>query len=167
MKVDVDIRGIDGVLATLRALPREVSAKRGGPVAAAARTGLQPMKRQHLANLSAATANATSENRRLSTGFLAKNVVISRGKAPTSGKGERYLLRVRRKTYPDRKGKPVTTLAAAQLLEYGSSQQPAEPWIRPSFLSRAREVIDTTSADLVRRLDKIVARLARQNAAKA
>lgn len=166
MKVDIDIKGLDGVLDTLRSLPAEVVSKRGGPVRAALRKGALVIHRQELANLAAVTAIAASVEARLSTGFLAKNVVVTRGKAPTSGNGERYLVRVRRKGYPDRTGKTVTTLAAAQLLEYGSSKQPAEPWIRPAFLSRAREAIEVTERELLAGVDRIVRKLAAKNKGK-
>ena len=164
MKVDVDIKGLDGVLDTLRSLQKEVVSKRGGPVRAALRKGAMVIHRQELANLAAVTANATDEGVRESTGFLAKNVVVTRGKEPTGSKGEWYLVRVRRKGYPSRKG--VSTLKTAQLLEYGSSKQPAEPWIRPAFLSRAREAIQTTERELLAGIDRIVRKLAAKNKGK-
>lgn len=161
MRVDIEMHGLNGVLETLRSLPAEVVSKRGGPVRAALRKGALVIHRQELANLQAVTATATDDEKRESTGFLAKNVVVTRGKEPHGTKGERYLVRVRRKTYPDRKG--VTTLQTAQLLEYGSSQQPAEPWIRPAFESRAREAIHTVERELLAGIDRIVRKLARQN----
>lgn len=166
MRADVDIKGLDGVLDTLRSLPAEVVSKGGGPVRAALRKGALVIHRAQLANLQAVTANSTDEGVRESTGFLAKNVVVTRGKAPSGGNGERYLVRVRSKSYPGRAGKPVRTVAAAQLLEYGSSKQPAEPWIRPAFQSRAREAIETTGRELVSGIDRIVKKLARRNAGK-
>lgn len=164
MKVEMQLHGLDGVLDTLRSLPAEVVSKRGGPVRAALRKGAVVIHKQELANLQAVTANATTAEKRLSTGFLAKNVVVTRGKAPAGGNGERYLVRVRRKGYPGRKG--VSTLKTAQLLEYGSSQQPAEPWIRPAFESRAREAIETVERELLLGIDRIVDKLGRANAGK-
>lgn len=113
-----------------------------------------------------ATANATESGKREATGLLLKNLIASRGKAPTSGKGERYLVRVRRKTYPDRTGKPVTTLQTAQLLEYGSSQQPAEPWIRPAFLANARRAIETIERETLRAVEAVAAKLGSANKGK-
>lgn len=166
MKVDVDIKGLNGVLDTLRSLPPELVSKRGGPVLAALRKGARVIDAQRKANLQAVTANTTDSGKRESTGHLMKQLVVSRGKPPSDGKGERVLLRVRRKAYPDRNGKTVTSLAAANLLEYGSSTQPAEPWIRPAFQSRAREAINVTRDELLRRIDVIVRKLAAQNRGK-
>lgn len=162
----MQLRGLEGVLDTLRSLPAEVVSKRGGPVRAALRKGALVIHRQELANLQAVTANTTDEGVRQSTGFLAKNVVVTRGKAPSGGNGERYLVRVRRKGYPDRNGKAVSTLKTAQILEYGSSKQPAEPWIRPAFLSRTREAIETTERELLAGIDRIVRKLAAKNKGK-
>jgi HK97 gp10 family phage protein len=141
MKTELKLTGLDGVLELLKKLPPEVVSKNGGPVRAALRKGAVVILKQEKANLQAVTNNATDEDKKLSTGFLLQNVIVSRGKAPTGSKGERALVRVRRKTYPGagRTGKPVTTLQTANLLEYGSSQQPAEPWIRPAFAATRRE----------------------------
>lgn len=164
MKIEVKLQGLEGVLDTLRGLPPEIVSKRGGPVRAALRKAALVIHRQELANLQAVTANTTSVDKRLSTGFLAQNVVVTRGKAPTGGKGERYLVRVRRKVYPGRQ--KVRTLATAQLLEYGSSKQPAEPWIRPAFESRKQEAMDTVQRELLAAIERTVKKLARANAGK-
>lgn len=162
--VTVELKGLDGVLDTLRSLPPELVSKRGGIVLAALRKAAKVIDQQRRANLQTSISNTTDSGRRDSTGFLMKNLTTSRGKAPTGGHGERVLLRVRRKTYPGRKG--VTTLQTANLLEYGSSQQPAEPWIRPAFASRAREAIETVERELLAGIDRTVTRLAKQNARK-
>lgn len=158
----MQLQGLDGVLDALRRLPPEVASKRGGPVRAALRKGAVVIHKQELANLAAVTANATDDDVKHSTGLLAKNVVVTRGKPPTDGKGERYLVRVRRKAYPGRGGKATTTLASAQLLEYGSSQQPPEPWIRPAFMSRAGEAIATAERHLKVAIDRIASKLLAQ-----
>lgn len=156
-RTEIKLHGLDGVLKMLSELPKEVVSKRGGPVKAALRKGANVIAKQERANLRAATANQTKEGRE-STGFLLKNLIVSRGKPPASGNGERYLIRFRRKSYPDRKGKAVTTLKTAQLLEYGSSKQPAEPFIRTAFQARAREAIETVERELVAAIDRIASK---------
>lgn len=161
MKLEMKITGIDGVLDTLQRLPPEIVSKRGGPVKTALRKGARVILAAAQSNLRASIAHQNSEGS-VSTGLLLKNLIASRGKAPTSGKGERYLVRVKRKTYP-RKGKAVTTLKTAQLLEYGSEKQPAEPWLRPAFQSKAQEAIGVIQRELVNEVDKAVRKLALQN----
>lgn len=163
------LSGFDGALALLKSLPAEVVSKRGGPVKTGLRKGALVIKRAELANLQAVTHNATSKDKVLSTGLLAANVIVSRGKAPIGGNGERYLVRVKRKVYPGRSGKSgggkaTTTLASAQLLEYGSRTQPAEPWIRPAAASSAREAIETIQRETVAAINLVVKKLSKAKA---
>jgi len=155
VQVEVKLTGVDGVLDLLKSLPREVVSKRGGPVKTAARKGLAKIYKPAKQNLLIVTQGEDS------TGLLAKNLILTRGKPPTSGNGERYIIRVRRKSY-QRNGKPVTTLKTAHLLEYGSVQQPAEPWLRPAFNANARAAIDETTKVLLAEIDKVVKRLGKR-----
>ena len=166
MRVDVEVKGLAGVLDTLKSLPPEIVSRRGGPVKAALRKGARVIWQQTKANLQVATSNAGDDGKRYSTGLLLKNLDVTRGKKPTGTNGERYLVRVRRKSYPDRKGGVVTTLASANLLEYGSQKQAPEPWLRPAFQSKAEQAILTTEAELLKQIDKVVAKLAQRNKGK-
>ena len=163
MRLEIKLQGMEGVLATLRSLPPELVSKRGGPVKTALRKGAQVIRKQAAANLQAIISGTNDEGERLSTGLLLKNLVVTRGKAPFDGRGERYLVRVRRKMYPGRSGKPVTTLKSGQILEYGSVKQAPQPWIRPAASSRAQEAINVATSELLKQLDKIVKQLAAQN----
>lgn len=165
MKVEVKLTGINGILETLKSLPAEVVSRRGGPVKAALRKGARVIFAQAKQNLQSVTSNSTDDNKRYSTGLLLKNLVVTRGKKPTGTNGERYLVRVRRKFY-QRKGQSFTTLASANLLEYGSSKQPMEPWLRPAFQAKAEAAILTTETELIRQLDKVVKKLAQLNKGK-
>lgn len=169
MKVDVKLQGMDGMLDLLKSLPKEVVSKRGGPVKLALAKGARLIRDQAKQNLRAAIAI----NGEQSTGLLEKNVIASRGKEPIGSKGERYLVRVRRKAYDGEKigkrqkaGKRVTTHKTASLLEYGSSHQPATPWLRPAVKQKGQEAINVITSDLQRRIDQTVTRLAKQNGGK-
>ncbi|MGW6163693.1 hypothetical protein, partial [Bacillus altitudinis] len=91
------------------------------------------------------------------------NIIASRGKAPVGTKGERQLVRVKRKAFVNAHGSKTTTRKAAQLMEYGSSTQPAYPWLRPAVQRRGTQIIDVITEDLLKRLDQITKRLAAQN----
>jgi len=169
MKIIMDVKGLEGVLDTLKSLPPEVVSRRGGPVKLALKKGAQVIRAQALANL----RRAIEENGDVSTGLLEKNVVVTRGKEPVGTKGERYLVRVRRKAYDGEKlgkrqkaGKRVTTHKTASLLEYGSSHQPATPWLRPAVKQKGQEAINVFTEDLNKRIDATVKRLERQNKGK-
>lgn len=155
--IEFQLTGVDGVLKTLQSLPPEVVSKRGGAVKLALAKGARLIRNEVKKNLQRVIS--TDE----STGLLEKNIIASRGKQPYGTKGERYLVRVKRKTYPDRQGKPVTTLKTANILEYGSEKQSAQPFIRPAASAKAQEAINVITNDLVKRIDKIVGDLARKN----
>jgi HK97 gp10 family phage protein len=159
------ITGLDGVLETLKSMPPEIVSKSGGPVKLALKKGAGVIWKQAYANLQTVTSNTDDEGKTYSTGLLMQNLVVTRGKQIFGAKGERYLVRVRRKSYA-RKGKPVTTQSTGQRLEYGTSKQPAEPWLRPAFESKKQEAIDVTVTDLKDRIDKVANKLLKTNANK-
>lgn len=158
MKVEVKLTGIDGVLRTLRSLPAEVVSKRGGPVKAALAKGARFVRDQERKNL-----RAVLEPGDESTGLLEGNIIASRGKPPASGRGERYLVRVKRKMYPGRKGEQVSTLKSAQIKEYGSTKQPARSFIRRTVRESGAQAIEIVTKELSARIQKIVSKLAAQN----
>lgn len=162
MKVEVKLSGVDGVLDLLKSLPPEVVSKRGGPVKLALAKGARLIRDAARQNLRAAIAQNGEE----STGLLLENVISSRGKAPADGKGERYLVRVRRKTYPGRKpekgGGAPNVRKSAQLMEYGSEHQPARPWLRPAAIQNGERAISVITEDLKKRIDKTVSDLAKK-----
>lgn len=160
----VSLKGLDGVLRTLEQLPPEVVSKAGGPVKLALKRGALVLLREAALNLARATDNLSTDNEE-NTGLLLSSLVASRGKAPTGGNGERYLVRVRRLSY-QRPGPATTTLQTANLLEYGSEKQPAESWLRPAFAAKAATAIQTVESELIRAVDRVVIKLARQNGAK-
>lgn len=157
----LELKGLDGVLRTLQELPPEVVSKAGGPVKRSLRKGALVLLQEAALNLARATDNLSTDDQE-NTGLLLSALVATRGKAPTGGNGERYLVRVKRLTY-QRPGPATTTLATANLLEYGSEKQPAEPWLRPAFAAKAQQAIQTVETELVKDIDRVVRKLARQN----
>jgi len=160
----LSLTGLDGVLRTLQELPPEVVSKNGGPVKFALRKGAQVILRQAALNLARSTDVLGTDDYD-STGLLLSALVATRGKPPYAGNGERYLVRVKRLTY-NRPGPKTTTLATANLLEYGSEKQPAEPWLRPAFASSAPQAIQTIEKELLAAIQRVVRKLARQNGAR-
>jgi HK97 gp10 family phage protein len=163
MKIEMQLTGLNGVLETLKSLPAEVVSKRGGPVKSALRKGANVILKAEKANLRAVMGHEVDGEKRLTTGLLLKSLIATRGKPKF--KGEWYIVRVKKKKY-QRKGKDVSTVKVAQLLEYGSSKQPAEPFIRPAFTSKAAEAIRTIERELIAGVDKVVRKLAAQNKGK-
>ncbi|WP_286068805.1 hypothetical protein [Stenotrophomonas sp. 57] len=158
MKVELNITGIPGIIRTLSSLPAEVVSKKGGPVKQALAKGARFLRDKERQNLQAVLEPGDE-----STGLLAQNIIATRGKAPSDGNGERYLVRIKRRMYPGRKGEQVSTLKSAQLKEYGSVHQPARSFIRRTLNERGEETINLVVGDLTVRIDRLVAKLAQQN----
>jgi HK97 gp10 family phage protein len=149
--VSMELRGLDPVLDMLKALPAEVVSKRGGPVKTALRKGASLIAKRERQALRATLTDPDDET----TGLLQKSIIVSRGKPPAGGNGERYLVRFKRKVYPGREGKPTTTFKTAQLKEYGSSHQQAEPFIRPSFRAAAPSAVRLIETELPKAIEKV------------
>lgn len=160
MNVEFKLQGLDGVLDTLKSLPAEVVSKRGGPARKALRKGALVILNAEKANLQRVTSNATSSGKQESTGFLLKNMVVRLGRLPTGENGEMYVVRPSVKSYV-RKGQKVTTSMTARFLEHGTSEQPAEPFARPAVESHGETAIRTIESELLREIDKVVAKLAK------
>jgi len=154
------ITGLDGVVATLNSLPAEVVSKKGGPVKLALAKGARKLRDYAKQNLRAAIAHGPTTR---STGELESRVIASRGKAPTGTKGERYLVRVKKRDYINADGVRTNPLMTANLTEYGSSHQPATPWLRPAVMQHGEEIITTITTDLSRRIQLTVKKLAAAN----
>lgn len=164
-EVELRERGIDGVLEMLDKLPAEVVSKKGGPVKTALRAAARVIQREEVLNLAASIGSLSTDDA-VTTGLLEKSVIVSRGKAPSSGKGERYLVRIKRRTYTRASGEKVTTLKTAQIKEYGSEKQVAEPFIRPAFNAKAQQAISVAQTELVRAVERIAAKLARSKGSR-
>lgn len=162
MRIELKLTGVDGVLDTLRSLPPEIVSRRGGPALAALRKGARVILKQERLNLQSVTSNETASGKQESTGLLAKSLTVKRGRM-TGGNGERVIVTTKKAIYKGRGGKPVSVRKTGALLELGSSQQPAEPWVRTAFNAKAREAITTVETELVQGIDKIVKKLAQQN----
>jgi len=162
--VEFKLNGVDGVLDMLKSLPAEVVSKRGGVVKIALRKGARVILQAEKVALQRSINAGVSEEE--STGLLMKSLVVTRGKPPIGGKGERYLTRVKLKAYDgqslkkkQKRGKRVTTLKTAQLMEYGSGHQEAQPWIRPAFKAKAAEAIAVVERETVAGIEQAVKKL--------
>jgi HK97 gp10 family phage protein len=158
-RIDLQLTGADDILAKLKSLPAEMVSKRGGPVLAGLRKGARLIRNQAAENLQAQMSGDES------TGLLLKSLIVTRGKAPFGTKGERVLVRVKRRVYPGTgKGtgvRAVTTIAVAHLFEYGSKHQPPRSFIVSAFKARASEAISTAVKEVSRGIDRITKRMAK------
>lgn len=164
--VTIKLEGLDGVLNTLKSLPPELVSRRGGPVRAALRKAAVVIQKQEIENLQAIIAEPNKGSADQSTGLLAKNIVVSRSRLKGGQNGERFLVRIRKKTYEGQGGKPVVTPQVARLLEYGSERNTPKPFIRPAFDAKKQEAADTFVTETNKGIERVYKKLKRQNRVK-
>jgi HK97 gp10 family phage protein len=162
MKIDFQLSGAEGLLKTLRQLPPEMVSKRGGIIRRAAAKGINVIRNQARINLRARTMSNEE-----STGFTAKSVISKRAKMPAGMKGERYLMTVKYADHPTSRGvykrNKIKANDIAFMLEYGTSNQPAEPWLRPAYESKKEQAVTTAIREVSSGIARVVEKLSRQN----
>lgn len=154
------IRGLEGVLDTLKQLPPEIVSRRGGPVKSALRKAALVIRKEAQANVRKIVLEPNVDGLPSdSTGLLEKSIIASRNPRPV-GANEQYLVRVKRKRYP---GQPkVGTQKVGYLLEYGTERRRAMPWIRPA-MSKAPQAVQVFTDEIKRGIARVVKKLAAQN----
>ena len=161
------IEGLDAAVKTLRELPAELVSKRGGPVRTALQKAAKMIQVEEQQRLQGIIDQENAAGRPTeSTGLLKANIVTKRGRLAGGEKGELYSVGIRRKAYPDSRGKRVTTPQVARLLEYGTARRAPLPFIRPAFEAVKGKVVPLFAAELNRRLAGIVRKLHRSNGGK-
>jgi hypothetical protein len=170
MKVEVKLEGLNGVLETLKQLPPTIVSKNGGPVRAALRKGAMVIVKEARSNFRRSVAIVGKMDQNFSTGFTEKQIVAKRKAPPVGVNGERFVISVNYVEHPNgnvrRRKRAFRANDAAFIMEYGSVNQQAHPWLRPAFDAKAAEAMMTISDDLRKRVDKIVANLAQKNQGK-
>jgi len=152
VKTTIKMQGLNEAMQTLERLPERIVSRKGGPVKLALRKGARFIREKELERLRA-LLNESGRNE--STGTLEKSIIASRGKQPANSRGERYVVRFRRRPYDPTPGqkKRVSTVMTAQIFEYGSEKQPPRSFIRATFLAHAQEAINIVRDDLLKRID--------------
>lgn len=161
----VRIEGLQGVLDMLKALPPEIVSKAGGPVKFGLKKAANVIKNEVKANVRKIISEPNRDGLPTkSTGLLEESIIASRGKRPSSGNGETFVVRVKRKAYTvSKNAKPVSTPQVARLLEYGSEKlNPPQPFIRPAFDSKKDEAVAVFVRETTKRIEAVVKKLDRQ-----
>lgn len=158
------LHGLDGVLAALKALPPEIVSVRGGPVKTALRKGGVVIQKAAQENVRRVVQNTEAAGY-TSTKTLEKAVVVRRDPNPQrSGANERYRVLVARgRKYGDRtnKGKPLTAVMTARYLEFGTEEQPPEPWMTPAFMSSKERALSTVVDELRKGVIRAIKKVSR------
>jgi HK97 gp10 family phage protein len=156
---EVNVQGLDGLLERLKALPKEISGKAGGPVKKSLVAGAKLIADESKMTLQAAI-NRPNVDGVISraTGFLKSSIQVKRATNPPRGIAEKVSVRVKRGKTAD--GTSVTKYGKA--LEFGTVKQTATPWLRPAFETKkeaALNVIVSALRDAVAKAEKKVNKL--------
>lgn len=158
MRETVTVHGLSGMAARLRALPREIAGRRGGPLRFALFRASKIIKEEVIRRAPRGVGTPMPGN-------LKKQIYLYRDRNPSShGASERYLLSVRMKRR--RVSKKMLSFGAAparsplnviagdayywRFVEFGTVKQPAQSFLRGGFETKKREALST----FVRELDK-------------
>ncbi len=144
--MELKVKGLDNVMDMLKNLPNEVISVRGGPVKTALKRAALVIKKEVAKNLNQTVSDEA-------TGLLAKSLISTRGK--TNGMGEKYVVRFKNLKYTRSSGEEVTTRKSGHLLEYGSSKQKPQPYIRPAAQAKAQEAINVFSKEINKEIEKL------------
>jgi len=148
MKTSVRIEGADKLLKALRDLPKEFAGKGGNAVRAGVRAAAKVVQAELLTNLDQVIAEPNIGGVDESTGLLRESVRVTKRKVPN---GESQIVRVSNRKYPS----GATTAQVARLLEYGTENMTAKPFIRPAHEAKKEEAARLMVEDAQRRIDKV------------
>lgn len=164
----VHIVGLDGVLRSLRALPNEITSKRGGPARAALRKGANLIRNEARANVRRIVADPNIGGGDKSTGRLARSISIVLGSKRARADGERMFVMIpKSRRYPIDKRTPtgIPVAVVGKMLEYGTSKMRPHKWMGPAFHSKKGEAVTVIASELRKGIDLAVAKLALANRA--
>lgn len=149
------VKGLEGILETLKRLPPEIVSKRGGPVRVAARKATVVFQKEAQSNVRQIVEEPNADGRPSdSTGTLEKAIIVSRKKPSPGFRGERYHVRVKRGATNPNTG--VTANKYGGILEFGYEDMPAKSWLRKAFDAKKQESLDVFVGEIRKRVEAAV-----------
>jgi HK97 gp10 family phage protein len=148
------IRGLENILATLKALPPEIVSKGGGPVRSALRKGAVVFQKAYKENVSAIIDEPNKDGGTpANTGTLLKAIIVSRGKARGGFKGETYKVRIRRGA---KAPNGQTANKYAGVMEFGYEGVPAKAPMRRAYEANKQSALSTIVDEMRKKTDSAV-----------
>jgi len=156
----VEVQGLSELADALRALPKELSGHRGGPLAVGLRKAANVIKDE-------AKAKAP-----VKTGLLKKNIIVRRDSKLPPGVNEMFEVRVkavkkkradnvrnRRKRIVGNKYDAEGSAFYWRFLEFGTKKMKARPFMRPAFEAKKEAALQTFTTELAKAIDKANAKV--------
>lgn len=148
MAAEFKIQGLDGVLAKMREVTAQVTLK---AVRGSASKAMRVVR-------DAARANARRIDDPQSAADIAKNIAVSTKVYPRLGE-VRSRVGVRGGARPDSSRNPdPKNTGHWRFIEFGTSEQPARPFMRPALENNVDKVVQTFVQDLNTNIDRVAAK---------
>jgi len=152
-----EIEGLDALMRTKEALPKELVSQRGGPVRTGLRAAGKFFQKAAQAIIDRIVAEPNLDGRNESSGALKKAVIVSRDPKPQRAlkgqKGERFVVRLRRSAKAPN-GERVNKYGG--VLEFGHEKMAAKPWLRPVVPEKAGAAMQEFVKGMRRGIDAAV-----------
>jgi HK97 gp10 family phage protein len=157
MAEQIRIEGLRELLETLKSLPKEIGSKGGGPIRVALLRAAKLMQEE-------AQARAPQD-----TGRLRRNIIAFSDRNPrASGVTEQYGITFRRGKRRGQKWASYLTKGGGEndayygrFVEFGTSRQPAKPFLRPAFETKKIEAAFLFRNEMARAIELAVKKLQR------
>lgn len=148
------VKGLDGILDTLKSLPPEIVSKGGGPVRASLRTSGVVFQKAYQENIRAIVDEPNKDGSTPDNSeTLEKAVIVSRRKPPPGFKGEIFSVRVKRGA---KAPNGQTANKYGGVMEFGYEGVPAKAPMRRAYESKKGEALDTFVSEMRRRTDAAI-----------
>lgn len=153
----VEVKGLDGVLRMLKALPPELVSKKGGVVLASLRKGANVIKKEWKEQVQRILDEPNHGGADYkSTGTYQKAISTTRVRKPKKlGGDEAVRVRVKPLVYPD--GDPVGLVAG--VLEHGSETMSAKAPMRKAFDAKSDEALQAVVKGMNDGIAKVIKKL--------
>lgn len=145
----VKVHGLRETTARLRALPKELAGKRGGPVRQAAFQGAKVIEEE--AQQRAPSGPARLRGRDIEPGTMRRAIIKRRHPNPKSTEGS--------PTEVYRVGVDNKKAYWWKFVEFGTAKMAARPFLRAAYEAKRHEAVDRFAQVLKRAVDRIEAKL--------
>lgn len=145
------VKGLDGLLDTLKALPPEIVSKGGGPVRTSLRKAGVVLQKAYQENIRAIVDEPNKDGSTpANSGTLEKAVIVSRRKPRPGFKGEVFAVRVKRGAKAPN-GQSANKYGG--VMEFGYEGVPAKAPMRKAFETNKGQALETFVSEMHKRVE--------------
>lgn len=154
------VKGLEGLLDTLKALPPEIVSKGGGPVRTSLRKAGVIFQKSYQENIRAIVDEPNKDGSTpANSGTLEKAVIVSRRKPSPGFKGEIFAVRIKRGA---KAPNGQTANKYGGVLEFGYEGVPAKSPMRKAFETSKDQALSTFVSEMHKRVEAAAKKAVKQ-----